>query len=322
MADPYVDGVYRWWHLSVPSPELIEAEAGGWLEDAGAVLDIGCGLGTEISYLAGKGWKAAGVDRSGVAVGSAKHAHGGVSFVQADVLALPFPAGIFDLALDRGCFHYLSPPQWPGYAAEARRVLRPGGRLLLRACYTATASGYSATGYFGYGETQLGEVHLYFEVELKGAESRSKPVRFESSAAVVNLIFEGNRLLYTSKYPAGIPVGGAGNSHHAGNVPAGEMVQWAPNGYKAFYKKASVQSVWHEWNWNMADYPGTWYFWAKNVKFVDVGRAPTTSAMMTTSAKTRRELGTAMGEQLLGSPRPGHGRVFVLRNRHGEWSAS
>jgi hypothetical protein len=29
-----------------------------------------------------------------------------------------------------------------------------------------------------------------------------------------------------------------------------------------------------------------------------------------------------MGEQLLGSPRPGHGRVFVLCDRHGEWSAS
>ena len=137
VADPYVDGVYRWWHLSVPSPELIEAEADGWLGDAGAGTRIGCGLGTEISYLAGQGWKAAGVDRSGVAVGSAKHAHGGVSFVQADVLALPFPAGIFDLALDHGCFHYLSPPQWPGYAAEARRVLRPGERLLLRACLTS-----------------------------------------------------------------------------------------------------------------------------------------------------------------------------------------
>lgn len=33
-------------------------------------------LGTEISYLAGKGRKAAGVDRSGAAVGRARRAHG------------------------------------------------------------------------------------------------------------------------------------------------------------------------------------------------------------------------------------------------------
>jgi hypothetical protein len=29
---------YRWWHLSVPSPELIDAEADGWIEKAGIVI--------------------------------------------------------------------------------------------------------------------------------------------------------------------------------------------------------------------------------------------------------------------------------------------
>jgi len=137
VTDPYLDGVYRWWHLSAPSPELVEAEADGWLGAPGAVVDIGCGLGTEIAYLAARGWKAAGIDLSDVALVRAKGAHSGVPFVQADVLTLPFAAGALDLALDRGCFHYLSPPQRAGYAAEAWRVLRPGGRLLLRACLTS-----------------------------------------------------------------------------------------------------------------------------------------------------------------------------------------
>ena len=146
VADPYVDGVYRWWHLSVPSPELIEAEAEGWLGETGTALDIGCGLGTEIAHLAGRGWKAVGVDWSGVALGRARQVHGGVSFVRADVLALPFPAGVFDVALDRGCFHYLSPARWPDYASEAQRVLRPGGRLLLRACLTSQGVRNEVTG--------------------------------------------------------------------------------------------------------------------------------------------------------------------------------
>lgn len=142
LTDPYVDGVYRWWHLSAPSPELVEAEADGWLGAPGAAVDIGCGLGTESAHLAAKGWEAVGVDLSDAALVRAKGAHSGVSSVQADILALPFAAGVFDalcgwvfdLALDRGCFHYLSPSQWAGYAVEAWRVVRLGGRLLLRAC--------------------------------------------------------------------------------------------------------------------------------------------------------------------------------------------
>lgn len=137
VADPYVDGVYRWWHLSAPSPELLTAEADGWLGDAATAVDLGCGTGTEVAHLRAQGWKATGVDLSSAALDLARRDHADVSLVRADVLALPFPSGAFDVALDRGCFHYLHPVQWGDYAAEVRRVLRPGGRLLLRACLTS-----------------------------------------------------------------------------------------------------------------------------------------------------------------------------------------
>src|SRR6266446_1256874 len=51
-----------------------------------------------------------------------------------DVTNLPLSAGSADLLVDRGCFHYLPPAKRAGYAREAGRVLRPGGRLLLRMC--------------------------------------------------------------------------------------------------------------------------------------------------------------------------------------------
>ena len=137
MTDPYLDGVYRWWHLSAPSPELAAAKASGWLGQPGAAVDIGCGLGTEIAYLAANGWHAVGIDLSPAALGQARSTHRDVPFIQADVLRLPFADGSFHLALDRGCFHYLNPGQWAAYAADAWRVLRPGGRLLLRACLTS-----------------------------------------------------------------------------------------------------------------------------------------------------------------------------------------
>jgi len=53
--------------------------------------------------------------------------HDEVAFVRADVLALPFGSGLFDAAVDRGCFHYLPVADRPRYSGELRRVLRPGG---------------------------------------------------------------------------------------------------------------------------------------------------------------------------------------------------
>ena len=52
------------------------------------------------------------------------------------MLRLPVADARADLLLDHGCFHYLPPGCRDDYAAEARRVLRPGGRFLLRACRT------------------------------------------------------------------------------------------------------------------------------------------------------------------------------------------
>jgi SAM-dependent methyltransferase len=136
-ADHYGNGTYQWWHLSTASPELVAALADGWLTGTGRVLDLGCGLGTEAGYLASIGWLAVGIDLSMVALARAAGLHADTRFLCADLRWLPFRRGFFDAALDRGCFHYLQPGDRPRYAAEARRVLRPGGKLLLRASLRA-----------------------------------------------------------------------------------------------------------------------------------------------------------------------------------------
>jgi SAM-dependent methyltransferase len=137
MADHYADGTCLWWHLSGPSPELISALDDGWLPRSGRALDVGCGLGTEAAHLASTGWQVAGIDLSEVAVGRAAAAHDEAAFLRADVRRLPLPQHCLDAAVDRGCFHYLSPGDRPRYADELRRVLRPGGKLLLRASLRA-----------------------------------------------------------------------------------------------------------------------------------------------------------------------------------------
>jgi SAM-dependent methyltransferase len=137
VADHYADGTYLWWHLSRPSPELVAALDDGWLPGGGRVLDVGCGLGTEAGHLAAAGWRAAGIDLSRTALRRAAAGHRNVPFARADVRALPFASGCFDAAVDRGCFHYLSAADRPRYSGELRRVLRPGGKLLLRASLRA-----------------------------------------------------------------------------------------------------------------------------------------------------------------------------------------
>jgi SAM-dependent methyltransferase len=134
VTDEYASDTYRWWHLSQASPELLAALADGWIAAPGRVLDLGCGLGVELGHLAGLGFEAIGIDHSRVAIERAQASQPSVQFVIGEVRQLPFPAGAFDVLLDRGCLHYLSAVDRVRYEAEAWRVLRPGGRLLLRAC--------------------------------------------------------------------------------------------------------------------------------------------------------------------------------------------
>lgn len=136
MTDHYTDGTYRWWHLSRPSPELLQALADGWLPSGGRALDVGCGLGTEATHLHQAGWQVAGIDLSPAALAAASGTPG-PSYLLADLRDLPIRAGAFDAALDRGCFQYLPASDRPAYSAQIHRVLRPGGKLLLRASLRA-----------------------------------------------------------------------------------------------------------------------------------------------------------------------------------------
>lgn len=137
MTDPYDSGDCRWWHLSEPSPELAAAIADGWISPPGPIVDLGCGLGVEATHLAASGFVAIGLDLSISALQRARRGPTSACFVQADARHIPFAAASVRFLLDRGCFHYLAPEARRAYEHEARRVLTPGGRLLLRACLTA-----------------------------------------------------------------------------------------------------------------------------------------------------------------------------------------
>jgi SAM-dependent methyltransferase len=99
------------------------------------VLEIGLGYGTVAELLARAGADYHGVD---LADGPVAMARGRLERVpgarpeqvrQGSALALPFPAAAFDQVVSIGCLHHTG--DLARAVAEVRRVLRPGGELLL-----------------------------------------------------------------------------------------------------------------------------------------------------------------------------------------------
>ncbi len=108
----------------------------GRVADGLRILDVGCGFGGTVAFLNERlsGCQLVGLnidERQLVRARQLVTAGRGntVSFVQGDAVALPFDAGTFDLVLAVECiFHFSSRKT---FFSEARRVLRPGGTLVV-----------------------------------------------------------------------------------------------------------------------------------------------------------------------------------------------
>jgi len=105
------------------------------------VLHIGCGNGALLRALAGRIQSGVGVDRSHRLlwharrrVAPAPDGAAPLSFVAIDGPALPFADASFDVVVSLLSFRYLD---WDPVMNEIRRVLAPGGRLLVVDMVTA-----------------------------------------------------------------------------------------------------------------------------------------------------------------------------------------
>lgn len=98
------------------------------------VVDIGCGGGTYLRAWHDLGAAAVtGVDSSGPILDAARESHGdlpGVVFRHGDAAGTGLQAGSADVVFERALIHHV--PDLEAVAAEAARVLRPGGILLVQ----------------------------------------------------------------------------------------------------------------------------------------------------------------------------------------------
>lgn len=95
------------------------------------IADLGCGPGHIAAHLAGAGARTVGIDLSEGMVETGRRRYPQVEFRRGDLLGLPAGDGEFGAAVALYSFIHLSPDELPGAVAEARRVLRRGGLLLL-----------------------------------------------------------------------------------------------------------------------------------------------------------------------------------------------
>lgn len=107
------------------------------------VLEIGCGAGLllrEIGLAAGPHGLAAGLDISADQISAAATECTSVPAVNpqvGDILAAPYPDGVFDAAVAVQVLEYIADVR--AALAETRRVLKPGGRLVCLATNWDTA---------------------------------------------------------------------------------------------------------------------------------------------------------------------------------------
>jgi ubiquinone/menaquinone biosynthesis C-methylase UbiE len=107
----------------------------GLVDAAGAdVVDVGCGGGTYLRAWHDLGAATiSGVDSSSPILDEARRTHGrlpGVAFRHGDAAGTGLPDGCADVVFERALVHHV--PDLTAVAAEAARLLRPGGVLLIQ----------------------------------------------------------------------------------------------------------------------------------------------------------------------------------------------
>jgi SAM-dependent methyltransferase len=123
------------WFSTEPFPPVVRAVEEGWMKAPGPILDVGCGAGSNVLWLAARGFQATGIDLAPGAIEAANsrrtRATRTARFLVDDALALALPSASFKGAIDAGCFHTFPPRRRRDYANNLARVLRSDATFLL-----------------------------------------------------------------------------------------------------------------------------------------------------------------------------------------------
>jgi SAM-dependent methyltransferase len=122
----------HWWVVGMQKAAL--ALLGEPPEESLQVLDAGCGVGTNIPWLApfAGSRRIQAMDIAPAAVAACHRSAPRTDVVRASVTELPYPDGVFDLVTSMDVLQHLTASDAARAVKEMFRVLRPGGRVLVR----------------------------------------------------------------------------------------------------------------------------------------------------------------------------------------------
>ena len=91
------------------------------------LLDVGCGIGNLHPFLTKAVGRTVGVDVSSDCIATARERNPSVDYRLYEGNRLPFADASFDVALTICVMHHVPPADWPLFARELRRVVKPRG---------------------------------------------------------------------------------------------------------------------------------------------------------------------------------------------------
>ncbi|SDM11176.1 class I SAM-dependent methyltransferase [Nonomuraea jiangxiensis] len=115
----------------LPLDRAILAAFAGYVRAPGPVAELGCGPGQTTAYLRDLGLDVFGVDLSPVMIDLARRTYPGLRFEIGSMDALDLPDGGLSGIVSWYSIIHTPARQLPSYFTEFRRVLAPGGHLLL-----------------------------------------------------------------------------------------------------------------------------------------------------------------------------------------------
>lgn len=143
---------------------------GDYVKEGDKVLDIGCGNGRFLEAVSNTDFQYTGIDSSRSFIKQARETYGKRgAFVRGDALSLPFEDNSFDTIVSFGVLHHIPSKAYrKQFLAEARRVLKPGGIMIITVWnlwnerLTPTIRAYTIKKLLGRSKLDFKDVFLPF----------------------------------------------------------------------------------------------------------------------------------------------------------------